>query len=138
MAGLVGAISQFLERIASSDNLKISFKHGGLEDELPAALESTLFCIVQEAINNVRKHADASRVQIDLRRDEGHVALDIEDNGCGFDLGKLVADPIRSNAYGLLSMQERAELAGGTMGVESRLKAGTKLRFVLPVRAPKT
>ena len=137
MVGLVGAIEQLRERVAKSDELAISFKHQCPEDELPAALEATLFSIVQEALNNVRKHANASDVQIALSRDDQEVTLFIEDNGCGFDLGKLAVDPAAENRYGLLSMQERVQLADGTMDVDTKPGAGTRLRFLLPVRAPK-
>lgn len=138
IAGLVEAINQFLDRVAKSEILDISFEHRGLEDELPAALEETLFGIVQEALSNVRKHAKASEVWIDLRRNDQNVSLLVKDNGCGFDLGKLLIDPAKQNTYGLLSMQERADLAGGTMDIDSRPGAGTRLRFLLPVRAPST
>jgi signal transduction histidine kinase len=133
-AGLVGAIDQLLDRIERSDSLAISFEHRGVEDELPATLEATLFCIVQEALNNVRKHAGASRVRIALQRNEKGLVLLVEDDGCGFDPEPLLAKAGTHNGYGLLSMQERAELAGGAMDIDSGHGVGTKLRFRLPVR----
>lgn len=135
-AGLVGAIGQFLDRVVKHSELRVSFEHRGLEDELPAALESTLYCIVQEALYNVRKHAGAAKVQIDLDCDSRRVRLTIEDDGCGFDPKRVLVDQNAQNTYGLLSMQERAELAGGTMEIDSRPGAGTKLSFFLPARAP--
>lgn len=136
-AGLVGAIQRYLERVQGSNDLEICFAHQDLDDELPGALEAALFCILQEALNNVRKHAGASKVSIELRRDERDVALSIEDNGCGFDPVKLLTDPSRHNSYGLLSMQERVELAFGAMEIDSERGGGTRLRFVLPIRPPR-
>jgi len=133
-AGLVGAIDQYLDQAVGSSGLKISFDHRGLEDELPAALEAALFCIVQEALSNARKHARASQVQIDLTRNGPDVTLVVEDDGCGFDPVRLFLDQTGHAGYGLLSMQERAELAGGTMEIDSRRGVGTKLRFLLPAR----
>lgn len=137
-SGLVGAIDQFIDRVARSDELAVSFEHQGVDDELPAALEATLYCIVQEALNNVRKHAAASEAGVDLRRDGNGVELIIEDNGCGFDLNGLMTDHPPQRTYGLLSMQERTILVGGTMDVDSRVGAGTRLRFLIPARAPGT
>jgi signal transduction histidine kinase len=134
-AGLVGAIDQFIDRVARSDELAVSFKHQGVDDELPAALEATLYCIVQEALNNVRKHAAASEAGVDLRRNGNLVELVIQDNGCGFDLDGLMTDHPPQRTYGLLSMQERTILAGGTMDVDSRVGAGTRLRFLIPAHA---
>jgi two-component system sensor histidine kinase DegS len=138
-AGLVGAIDQYLERIVRSQDLSVFFERGGFdEDEVPAALAATLFCLLQEAINNVRRHAGASKVRIDLSCNGSDVALAIEDDGCGFDPVELFVDQTGYKGYGLLSMQERVELANGTMDIDSRQGVGTRLRFVLPVRSPRT
>lgn len=136
--GLVGAIERFLDRVAGSDELKISLEHQGLEDELPAALEATLHCLVQEALNNVRKHSGASQAHVNVKFEDQTLTLVIRDNGCGFDLEQLSADDARHNRYGLLSMNERTKLAGGTMEVDSHPGAGTMLRFAFPVRSPRT
>lgn len=135
-AGLVGAIDQFLDRIARTDELEVSFEHDGLEDELPAALEATLYCVVQEALNNVRRHSGASRALVYLNVEDQTLKLVINDNGCGFDPERLFSDDARHNSYGLLSMNERAKLAGGTMEIDSNHGEGTLLRFIVPVRAP--
>jgi two-component system sensor histidine kinase DegS len=137
-AGLVGAIDQYLERIVRSQDLSVFFERGGFdEDEVPAALAATLFCLLQEAINNVRRHAGASKVRIDLSCNGSDVALVVEDDGCGFDPVELFVDQTGYKGYGLLSMQERVELANGTMDIDSRQGVGTRLRFVLPVRSPR-
>ena len=137
-AGLVGVIEQFIDRVAVSDQLLVSFSHQGVDDELPAALEATICCIVQEALNNVKKHAAATEARIELKRVGTGVELAIEDNGCGFDPDGLTAEHPTRSTYGLLSMQERAKLAGGDMEVDSRIGTGTKLRFVIPVQASRT
>lgn len=134
--GLAGAINRLLDRVARSDELEATFEHRGLQDELPAALEAALYCIVQEALNNVTKHAGASAVEVDLRRDEQSLTLVIRDNGCGFDADRAAVDRAGSDTYGLMSMQERVQLADGTMEIASRPGAGTELRFVIPLPAP--
>lgn len=132
--GLVGAIDKFVDRFAKSSNLAVTFENHGLDEELPAALEATLYCIVQEALSNVRKHARASEVYVDLRRENESLTLAIIDDGSGFDMHAFFAKQADLNTYGLLSMQERAKLAGGVMNVDSRPGAGTRLHFIVPVR----
>ncbi len=133
--GLVGAIQVFVDRIVKSAGMEVSFVNEGLAKELPAALEATLYCIVQEALNNAKRHARASRVSLELKNDGNDLTLVIADNGCGFNVDELLAAQAQSDAYGLLSMAERAGLAGGRMEIDSNPGAGTTLRFVVPVSA---
>jgi two-component system sensor histidine kinase DegS len=132
-AGLVGAIDQFLERATWMDDLDVSFKHRGMDDELPAALEANLYCIVQEALSNVKRHASASKVRLEIHHEGGQINMLIADDGRGFDIDATPADGTLRNGYGLLSMEERARLAGGTMELDSRPEGGTRLRFRIPV-----
>ncbi len=133
--GLVGAIQEFVDRIVKSAGMEVSFVDEGLAEELPAALEATLYCIVQEALNNAKRHAQASRVSLEMKSDGNDLTLVIADNGRGFDVDKLMATQAQSDAYGLLSMTERAGLAGGRMEIDSNPGAGTTLRFVVPISA---
>ncbi|MEA3278296.1 MAG: cyclic nucleotide-binding domain-containing protein [Pseudomonadota bacterium] len=133
--GLVGAIERFVDRIAQSADMEVAFESHDLDLELPAALEATLYCIVQEALNNAKKHARASRVSVELRCEGTRLTLDIADDGCGFDVNERLRDRLNHDAFGLLSMEERTKLAGGAMEIESHPGAGTKLRFFVPVPA---
>jgi len=135
--GLVGAIHRFVERIAASKGLQVSFENSGLEIALPAALESALYCIVQEALNNVRKHAHASNVRLELQCQGDRLSMLIADNGLGFDADTLLDNDALRERYGLISMEERARLAGGQMELDSRPGVGTRLRFLFPVPACK-
>ncbi len=85
--------------------------------------------IVQEALTNVRLHARAQRVWVRCRREADGVSLEVEDDGCGF-----VPEDARGG-YGLRTMQERATAIGGKLELDSRLGAGTRVRFTLPVRS---
>jgi len=90
--------------------------------------DAMLFRLVQEAILNVRKHADARRVVIALQPAGGDVVLSIEDDGCGFD-----PESVPTGHYGLLTMRERAELAGGRLRIRSELLRGTRIEVHLPL-----
>jgi signal transduction histidine kinase len=101
----------------------------GIDDRLTPTQRASVLRIVQEALQNVRKHAAASKVVIGL---EGE-ALVIEDNGRGFDLMRLASG--KSRNFGLQFMRERAELFGGQLQIESRQGEGTRILLRLPVQA---
>jgi signal transduction histidine kinase len=93
-----------------------------------------LYRIVQEALTNVRKHAKASRVKLTLREADGHVTLEIEDDGRGF-----ASQPSQSQrtptSFGLTGMAERASLIGGELSVRSTPGRGTVVTVRVPTRA---
>lgn len=97
--------------------------------------ETACFRIVQETLTNALRHADASQVRIELSADAGHCCLEVSDNGCGFDVTAARARALKGSSLGLLSMQERAALAGGELSIASGAGDGTcvRARFPLPV-----
>ena len=99
---------------------------------LPPHVETALFRIAQEALQNVAKHARAEQVRVDLRPVGQDVRLTVADDGCGFD-PDAVRDEHRPHAYGLTGMQERAALVGGRLRVSSRPGEGTTLTVTVPV-----
>ena len=119
-----------LDRLVSNyreqTGLSVDFVAGLGDDQLPAEVSTALYRIVQEALTNVVKHAEARVVSVLLTRKNGRVALMIEDDGLGFD----PAAP--ASGYGLQGMRERVELLGGTMRVESGAGAGTTLAVEVP------
>jgi signal transduction histidine kinase len=92
--------------------------------------QAELLRIVQEALNNVRKHADATVVRVAARVAEGRVEITVSDNGCGFDPATVDA-----SGYGLRSMQERARIAGASLSIDSRPSDGTRIRVSVPLAA---
>jgi signal transduction histidine kinase len=92
------------------------------EGDLPAQVQVAIYRICQEALNNVAKHADAGKVEIRLKQDEGSVELGIRDDGRGFDPGLSA-----SGHYGLGMMRERAEAAGLRLSITSRPGKGTEI-----------
>jgi PAS domain S-box-containing protein len=127
--GLAAAIRQYMEHLA---DIEIDV---ALQNDLPREpareIRTTAYRIVQEALTNVRKHAGASRVLVELRERDGGMATVVTDDGVGFRAG---ADPTRPRAghIGLQSMRERAEALGGWWRIESRPEGGTRMEFWLP------
>lgn len=131
--GLAGAIERFVGRVAEPTRLRVHFDSAGAGTALPPGLESTLYFLVQEALNNVRKHANASNAWIKLSRAGERLILVVEDDGDGLDPDITIDPTLCASSYGLLSMRERAQLAGGEMVMRSRPGAGAQLRFELPI-----
>lgn len=105
------------------------------EREVPARLHITIFRIVQEAFHNVLKHAAARQVHVRLVRSGLALHLSIEDDGRGFDPAAPRQDALRCRGYGLLGMEERAALTGGTYQLESACGRGTRIRVCWPRHA---
>jgi signal transduction histidine kinase len=105
-----------------------------LEDErLPTEVETTCFRVTQEALTNVARHAHAQRVWIELRQLPGAVELDISDDGVGFDLEIVRRRAAAGESLGLLGMQERVELLGGSFTADSQPGQGTRIYIRLPL-----
>jgi signal transduction histidine kinase len=106
---------------------------GSESERLPAQIETTLFRVAQEALNNIAKHARASRVDVILERRSNQVSLIVEDNGVGFDP---VDEKASEERMGLAGMRERVVLVGGTISVESTPDKGTGIFVRVPLGMP--
>ncbi len=101
------------------------------EESVPAALKTTIYRVLQEAMTNVAKHANASIAQVRFWRCPEGIELIIEDNGCGFSLPE--TSPGRVRGFGLASMQERVKISGGDFSIRSAQQIGTVVRAAWPV-----
>ena len=107
---------------------EVAFVVEGEERPLPSRIETGLFRIAQEAINNIRQHARAAHVAIRLQYQPEQLDLHIDDDGVGFDPAQLPAD-----RFGLRGLIERAHLLGGTLDVQSCPGSGARLHVTLPL-----
>lgn len=131
-AGIAFAIEEHARSVAERTGLLITCTL-----DLPAHLDPTtetdLYRIVQEALSNVARHADAHRVAIALTVDDGRARLTVEDDGRGVP-PLPISQLLRTGHFGLAGMAERAEAAGGSMLIEPATAGGTLLRITLPVQ----
>jgi PAS domain S-box-containing protein len=127
--GLAGAVGQEVEALRAAGR-PVDLEDGELVGvRLDPEAEITLYRVAQEALANVRKHARAGRIDIELRRWPDALHLDVRDDGIGLPL-----DEGRGRrGLGLLSMRERARLVGGTCAIESVDDRGTRVRVTLPL-----
>ncbi len=136
--GLVPGLRMYFEEFAERNQLKVDFQAHGL-DQLTLKLDSeiNIYRLVQEGLNNIRKHADASRAIVRLVGSFPNLILRIEDDGKGFDVEERTRTADNEKRMGLRSMAERVNLLGGQMKIQSRLKKGTKLEIKLPYQGNK-
>ena len=123
--GLVPALELLADELNHNWNISTHVDKDGEEKQLPAEVELALFRITQEALNNVRKHANATNAIIDIHYSPSEVQLTVSDNGRGFQVPQNISQLICQNKLGILGMQERVHLLGGTFSIESRLGEGT-------------
>ncbi len=127
--GLAAALNSYVHRLRQEGNLQIHLSLSGLGETLPPKIEETCFSVVQEAINNIKKHAGARNVWMLVGRKEGELTVRIRDDGVGFD-PKQAADLYKEGAHlGMLSMRERVEMVGGQLSIKSVPRRGTTLTF---------
>ena len=128
--GLIDAVRQQVERFSEETGVKTNFSKSG-EIALNPLVEVTLFRITQECLNNIRKHAGASEVDVRLEAMAIGVELTIEDDGRGFNPHEEISSANRKG-MGLLSMRERAELIGGNLSVQSLPGSGCRVVLHIP------
>ena len=133
--GLHTALSNYVEEWSKRSRITADLHCNGLINQrLPAIIETTVYRIVQEALTNVLKHAQAQTVSIIVEYRGNRVRAIMEDDGCGFEADTMMSVPASERRLGLLGMQERAALVGGILNIESRPGAGTTLLLQIPVR----
>jgi len=129
--GLVATLQRYFERFADSPT-RLILQNNEIEP-LDRNVQTILFHLVQEAVNNAMKHAQATVVTIHLHRTEGEVTLRVEDDGNGFDLEKVRENYEDRGSFGLLNIEERAKLVDGTAEIRSAPGKGTSVDVRIPI-----
>jgi len=129
--GLVPALKETLARFGKEQAIRTEFRSRSLV-EVPADLETLAYRLVQEALTNARKHANARQVTLTVDAVAGQLRVEITDDGDGFDPSK-ARDYLRAGKVGLASMRERIELANGTFMVRSTEDSGTTIVATFPL-----
>lgn len=132
--GLVPTLKKYIEKFSTETGIVVDFRHHGEDKALADKnLTLTIFRVIQEALNNIRKHSEAKTATVRLEFALLGVAIKISDTGKGFNTDRLkVEKDDYSIGFGLFSMNERIELLNGTMQVKSQLNVGTDIKVVLP------
>jgi signal transduction histidine kinase/ligand-binding sensor domain-containing protein len=130
--GLTASIEEMIERIASAGTIQLSADVEPLDGVLSKADEINCYRIVQESINNIIKHAGATKAYVEVFREHGELRITVRDNGRGFDEAATRQRP--STGLGLTSIAERAHMLGGALVIEAAPGQGTTLHVRAPLR----
>jgi signal transduction histidine kinase len=132
--GLVAALEEYVNQLRSSESFDIHFKT--IEEVgYDAKVAGTIFSIAQEAINNIKRHANARNVWLLLEPKNNRFIVTVRDDGEGFDVEKIEASYDRRGSFGLINMRERAQLIEAELHIQSRQDApnrGTTIQLILP------
>jgi PAS domain S-box-containing protein len=131
--GIVPALRWYFSRIEKEEKLSIHFVANFSDHRMPVEIETACFRVVQEALTNVVRHAKARQVTIELKQEEKELQLTVSDDGIGFDVKSAQKRALLGESFGLLGMQERVALVGGTIEIESMLSRGTKVIAFFPL-----
>lgn len=131
--GLEAALRAYVERLREVDEMPIHSSLKGLKERVPPKVEEVIFAIVQEALGNIRKHAQARNVWLTVARSGGALTVMIKDDGIGFDKQEVGKSYATKGSLGLLNIRERAEMLGGRASIKSRPGKGASVTLVVPL-----
>jgi signal transduction histidine kinase len=134
--GLIAALHTYVERLRETEDMTI---HAELEDwpeRPPTRIEEICFAIIQEALTNVKKHAEARNTWLQVTRQDARLMVTVRDDGKGFEVTRLEVLEVQEGHLGLLNMRERAEMVGGELAIRSQPGWGTRVTLTIPL-APK-
>jgi PAS domain S-box-containing protein len=130
--GLVSSVEWLADELRNVLGIKVNMKVTGPERRFKPKVEMVFFRVIQEALANTRRHSEASAVEVALEFKEDKTTAVIKDNGKGFDVPRTLGDMSRLGKLGLIGMEERARLIGGTVAMQSSPGAGTTITVVIP------
>ena len=128
--GLIAALKHFLMDFQDKNGIQVDFQFSGNEQIYAPEIEVAIFRIIQECINNVKKHSKASMVKVNMERAPLKINAVISDDGVGFN----VEEGLQSNRFGLKGMREWARLLGGDVKIVSSPNSGTRISAVIPLK----
>lgn len=127
--GLVPALEWQAREISRRGDMEVDVDSQHVSENLPDEIKVCVYRLVQEALNNAASHAGAKRAKVMVAQDTNRIAVEIADNGSGFD-------PARSRGMGILGMQERVRRLGGVLTIASAPGKGATVKATLPLRSP--
>ena len=132
--GLASALKRLIQDFARHYGLQAEIDLlDGLDELFSREAQINIYRIFQESLTNIGKYAEASQLRVAIRRADGSVVFQVADNGSGFKVAEVWGrDPAR-RGLGLMAMEERARMLGGTMEIQSREGQGTQLVLTIPV-----
>jgi two-component system sensor histidine kinase DegS len=136
--GIVPTLRRYAEEFKDREGIQTTVTVKGEDRRLAPSIEVTVFRLVQEALNNIKKHAKVDKADVILEFSESRLQLRIIDTGQGFDSAKVHQEVSGKQSFGLLSMKERVELLNGEFELISSPGTGTTVMVSLPLEEGST
>lgn len=130
--GLHAALSSQVDDFQRASEVKTEFNYGEVKERYPIEIERVIYRIVQESLNNIAKHARASRLSVSILDTHKSIIVTVDDNGIGFDVQKTLSSQDVKRGLGLLGIKERASLVNGRVSISSKRGKGTVIRLEIP------
>jgi signal transduction histidine kinase len=131
--GLMAALRTYVKRLRDVEGMTIHVELDDWMERLSAKIEEISFAIIQEALTNVKKHAEARNTWLQVSRQNDHLVVNIRDDGKGFVVTRLDILEAQEGHLGLINMRERAEMVGGELAIRSQPGWGTRVTLTIPL-----
>ncbi|MBP2629715.1 MAG: degS [Firmicutes bacterium] len=131
--GLIATIHYFINKLEQRVGLRVNFNVIGDETKVAKHIEISLFRVIQEALNNIHKHAGVDAAKVVIEYNNEYISVVIEDEGQGFNVDEVDSTHPDTDCYGLLGMSERIKILKGQLLVDSKAFQGTKIRVLVPL-----
>ena len=131
--GLVAALNQYADNLRENDRLPVEIDAERYRECLDTDAQGVVFAIIEEAVNNARKHANASKIWVRLAVENDLFVAQVVDNGRGFDVEAVEKSYGSRGSLGMINLKERAELVEGTINIESAPGQGTRITLLVPI-----
>ncbi len=135
--GLIPTMRKFVHDFEEKNKIRTSFETRGKEHRLSSAMEAAVYRLIQEALSNVAKHAQATYVWVEITYQAQMIKIVVKDNGIGFNLQQIKREQSKRESFGLVGMRERVELLEGRMEIESADQEGTTIVIHIPTNVDK-
>jgi signal transduction histidine kinase len=131
--GLAAALEQYADRIQQTDDIDVHVDAAGLKSRPVPLVEGATFFILEEAVNNAKKHAAPHNIWVSLESSNGELFAQVRDDGQGFDVAEIESSYEQRSSLGLVNMRERARLIHGVLTIESKPMEGTTVSLTAPM-----
>jgi signal transduction histidine kinase len=131
--GLSAALKQYEQRLRENDGVPIDIQPGNFGSDLDPNIASTVFAVIEEAVNNARKHARGAPIHVQVQKQNGTLLAAIADEGPGFDMNAISSNYNARGSLGMVNMQDRARLVDGQLNLESAPGRGTRVTLRVPL-----
>jgi signal transduction histidine kinase len=132
--GLTAALEQYVQKLEETDSISFHLQIHPVDDYLDADAQGGIFYIIEECLTNTRKHANANNVWVRMGVRDNSFVVQVEDDGTGFDVSAVQDRYDERGSLGMINLNERTELLGGKIRIESAPGRGTRTTVIIPLK----